>query len=113
MVAVLWGGAQQQQLATLEQLYNATTPHCAAGDWALGYGRLIVEEDGLSAVVELCACQGRAPPAAALHVLLRAMDDPESGGLHLTRAAHVLGKLAHRCAQLSALLSHARGHSAL
>jgi hypothetical protein len=99
---VLWGAAQPKQLKALRALYDATVRHCALGDWALGFEALVVTEDGLSALLEMCRCTGKCAPALPLRVLMAAVSGASgSGELHLTRLGHVLVKLAHKCDPLA------------
>lgn len=100
MVSILWGDAQRKQLLVLRTLYDRTIPECSLGDWDLGYKQKILDEDGLGALLGMCVCPGRRPPVLPLHILNTAVSDAHTGGVHFTRLAHVLIKLAARCAAL-------------
>jgi hypothetical protein len=100
MLSVLWGDAEDKQLVTLELLYKYTVPHCALGDWDLGYRQTIMDEDGLAALIDMCSCVTDKVPVLPIYVLLQALNDPESERLHLTRMSHVLVKFGQRCAVL-------------
>jgi hypothetical protein len=100
MVSVLWGDAEDKQLETLELLYKCTVPHCALGDWELGYQQTVMDEDGLAALIDMCSCVAEKVPVLPIYVLLHALNDPESEHLHLTRISHVLIKFGQRCVAL-------------
>ena len=67
-MAVLWGDAQEKQLVVIRALYDKTLPQCALGDWELGFEARVLQEDGLSALLEMCGAGGRHLPALPLHV---------------------------------------------
>ena len=105
---MLWGDSQTKQLAAIQNLYDKTVLTCPIGDWQLGFQQKVINEDGLTALVEMCACTDRKAPALPLYALMAAVSDDrnDAGALHLTRLGHVLNKFANKCAPLLRLSSH-------
>lgn len=102
-VATLWNGTEEQQSVVIHRLYSATLKRCHLGDWRLGYADLVEAEDGISALLELCRTQDKEVPGLPLIVLLNMCSNDSSSGVNFKRMAHLLAKLAIKCAP-----SHAR-----
>lgn len=92
-VEVIWGGAQAAQLTLIRNLYDAMVHLLNLGDWDLGYKRLVVREDALSALLTMCGASGKVAPALAWAAVLLAVQNAD-GTLNFTRVAHVLTRLA-------------------
>jgi len=97
-VATLWSGTEAQQLAVVRRLYDATLRWCQLGDWKLGYADVVAAEDGISALLDMCRTQDKEVPSLPLVVLLNLCNNENGSGLSFRRTAHVLTKLALKCA---------------
>lgn len=85
-------------MTALRTVYERTLPHCALGDWDLGYKQQVEAEDGLGALLHMCSCSGgAAAPVLPLYVLMRAVSEDSGPEMHLTRMGHVLNKLGSKC----------------
>ena len=95
---MLWSDEQDKQIELVRRLYDTMVQTCNLGDWDLGYKAIIQKEDGLAALVEMCGAVGRSQPVLAWAALMCSVQEPDGSGLSFTRYAHVLTKVAQRCA---------------
>lgn len=85
----------------MRQLYDKMVNNCNLGDWDLGYRAVIQREDGLAALIEMCGAVGRSQPVLAWAALMCCIQQPDGSGINFSRYAHVLTKVAQRCAPFS------------